>query len=270
MEAVIPTLGVVSIATRDYLQFWKAQAASVDRHTQKANAVSLYLFTDKVQEAEEFSQTLRNVSVKVFQIPSLGWPDATLLRYRIISQAKEALEGEDLLMYLDSDMLVVDLLDLEELRASSARGMALVKHPCFFRHKGLTGLVDYLKHPKVLLGDLLMLVTRGGLGSWETRPSSAAFVQRSNRESYFCGGIWWGTSEIFLKFADDLRKSVDIDLSRDLTAVFHDESHLNMWAVNNPHSAESPEYCFVDSFTWLQTLNPKIKAVEKGIVDRRA
>jgi len=268
MEVVIPTLGIVSIATRNYLRFWKAQAASVDRHTQNANAASLYLFTDKVQEAEEFSQTLRNVRVKVFEIPSLGWPDATLLRYRIISQAKDALEGEDLLMYLDADMLVVDALNVEEVRASSARGMALVRHPGFFRPKGISGIVAYLKHPKVLLGDLLMMVTRGGLGSWETRPSSAAFVQRSNRKSYYCGGIWWGTSEIFLKFADDLTNSVDLDLRRGLTAVFHDESHLNMWAVNNPHSAESPAYCFVDSFPWLQNLNPKIKAVDKGIVDR--
>lgn len=270
MEVVIPTLGIISIATRGYLRFWKDQATSVDRHTLKANSVSLYLFTDKVREAEEFSRSLRNVSVKVFEIPSLGWPDATLLRYRIISQAKEALEGEDLLMYLDADMLVVDLLDVEELRASSARGMALVKHPGFFRPKGLFGIVEYLKRPKVLIGDLLMMAIRGGLGSWETRSSSAAFVRRSNRKSYFCGGIWWGTSEILLKFADDLRKSVEIDIGRGLTAVFHDESHLNMWAVNNPHSAESPEYCFVDSFPWLQTLNPRIKAVDKGKVDREA
>ena len=268
MEVVIPRLGIVSIATRTYLRFWKAQAASIDRHTQIANALCLYLFTDKVQEAEEFSQTLRNVRVKVFEIPSLGWPDATLLRYRIICQAKEALESEDLLMYLDADMLVVDALDVNEMWASSALGMALVRHPGFCRPKGLSGIVTYLKHPKVLLGDLLMMVTRGGLGTWETRPISAAYVQRSNRKSYYCGGIWWGSSEIFLKFAKDLRNSVDIDIGRGLTAVFHDESHLNMWAVNNPHSAESPAYCFVDSFPWLQNLNPKIKAVDKGIVDR--
>jgi hypothetical protein len=270
MEVIIPKLGIVSIATRDYLRFWKAQAASVDRHTQNANAISLYLFTDKVQEAEEFSQTLRNVRVKVFEIPSLGWPDATLLRYRMISQAKEALASQDLLMYLDADMLMADPLDIDEVRASSTRGMALVRHPGFFRPKGLSGIVNYLKRPKLLLGDLLMMVTQGGLGSWETRPSSAAFVRRPNRKRYYCGGIWWGTSEIFLKFADDLRKSVDIDIGRGVTAVFHDESHLNMWAVNNAHSAESPAYCFVDSFAWLQNLSPKIKAVDKGIVDRGA
>lgn len=257
-------LGIVSIATRDYLSYWKSQANSIDRNIKGSASVSLYLFTDKVQEAELFAQSLSNLSTKVFEIPSLGWPDATLLRYRIISKAMEFLKTETVLMYLDADMLVTQPLDVDQVVRIAVEQMVLVRHPGFYRPRGTSALIMYVKHPKLLFADLLMRVMRGGLGSWESRPRSAAFVTRSKRIEYICGGIWWGKTELFLKLASELEDSVDADLSSGVMAVFHDESHLNMWSTKNPHFLESPEYCFAEGYPWLEGMNPKILAVEKG------
>lgn len=264
----LPTLGVISIATGGYLHYWKQQAQSLEQHFQEGDQVTLYLLTDDVKTATAFSTRLKRVNTKILEVKSYGWPDATLLRYELMRDTYSAWKHEDVLLYLDSDMLAVEKLSVREFFEASSRGISLVQHPGFYRPTWISGVWFYLSNPKTLVGDLWLLVSQGGLGFWEKRKESKAFVPRHARRTYYCGGTWWGRRAAFFKLLQELSSNVQEDGVLGMTAVWHDESHLNSWAVRNEHSSELPTYCFAEGFPWLAEIQPKIVAVDKGEINR--
>jgi hypothetical protein len=258
----------ISIATNNYLEYWKTQAKSVDAHADFKSGVKLFLFTDQVAQARSFADELHNVSVQIEEIPSYRWPEATLLRYRIISQSGFHWDSEEVLVYLDADMEVVAQLEPSDFADSCQNGICLVQHPGYYRPEFKTLWLIYLQNPKILLGDLLLSLRQGGLGYWETRKNSKAYVPRSHRREYFCGGIWWGRSQDLLPVIDELARGVEIDLSRGIVAKWHDESHLNAWSARNSHGVQPPAFCFVPEYKWLRAIEPKVVAVDKGPIER--
>jgi hypothetical protein len=103
----------------------------------------------------------------------------------------------------------------------------------------------------------------GGLGSWEQNPDSTAFVDRSERNNYVCGGTWIATREEFINMVQELDTQVAIDESRGVLATWHDESHLNKWASKNSHIILNPEFCYDASYPQLSKIIPVITAVDK-------
>jgi len=104
----------------------------------------------------------------------------------------------------------------------------------------------------------------GGLGSWETKPESLAFVPRQLRKQYVCGGTWMGRGQELLSMIHELAAHTRTDLDAGRVAVWHDESHLNWFAANNATSILGSEYCYAPGFPNLADLSPRIIAVDKG------
>ena len=258
-------LNFVSIATNGYLDYWKDQAQSINHHISPDTMCKLFLYTDQPLDARSFAKELTRVQVKIFTIPSYGWPDASLLRYRLIFSKAATWPRDEIMVYLDADMLAVSSLSYRDFNQKDKRGVTLVRHPGYFRPPGYSIIKFYFSHPKVAFRDLIVSVFGGGLGAWETRPSSTAFVERKLRRGYFCGGIWWGTVSEILSLCESLASRIDLDSSRGVLAIWHDESHLNWWATTNPHQTASPAYCFASEYPALKTLTPKIVAVDKRI-----
>ena len=105
----------------------------------------------------------------------------------------------------------------------------------------------------------------GGLGTWERNELSRAFVPRSLRKNYVCGGAWLGKNSEILNLCKILSSRINEDLGQNIVAVFHDESHLNWYQANNNFSLLSPELCFDPSYPQLSALTPKILAVDKNV-----
>jgi hypothetical protein len=261
-------LGIVSIATNKYLDYWKKQVTSLDTQVNEYSKVTVFLFTDRTSDALEHSKSLNRVRVRVIEIPNYGWPDATLLRYELMSKNFAELSTQDVIVYLDADMRVVAPLNTEIFFNKSKLGITLVRHPGFWRPSGLSRLAFYLANTKVFVSDAIALLSVGGLGSWETNPQSQAFVARKNRRKYFCGGIWWGNREEFRGLVDGLSSQVVRDSRDGIIARWHDESHLNHWATVNKFSENIPNVCFAEGYKWLESIKPLIIAVEKGEVSR--
>ena len=256
-------LNFVSIATNNYLDFWKKQAQSIDDHLTSGTTCTLYLFTDQSSAAQEFAQSLVRVKVKIVSIPSYGWPEATLFRYKLISEHAHFWNPKETLVYLDADMLVVDTLEKKNFAGKDSSGVTLILHPGFFRPSGMARVVFYLRNFEFALRDLFSMIVYGGLGTWETRRRSLAFVRRRFRKEYYCGGIWWGPAGEITQLSQTLDSRIDKDLARGVIAVWHDESHLNWWAQKNDHLSASPEYCHSDQFPALKAIPPKVVAVTK-------
>jgi hypothetical protein len=227
------------------------------------NLVTFHVFTDMVEEVSQFQKKYPNFKVVLHPIPSFGWPEASLYRYKIIGACASKL-SEDILMHLDADMLVVSF-ETSDLDSTNWKGgIALVAHPGFWRPEILQRIKLYTNYPGLLIRDFKMYLKNGGLGSWCTDAKSAAFVVRALRKNYVCGGTWFGTRKSFLRMVSELESSVNLDEGNQLMAKWHDESHLNKWASKNEYALLSPSFCYDPTYPQLKGLKEVIRAVDKS------
>ena len=258
----MPSIGIMSVATNLYLDYWQKMVETADERSTQSDQVTFFVFTDQIEEINTFSKTLQNVRVKAYEVSPYRWPEATLLRYEIFFE-KYSDMNTDVLMHLDADMIFVSS-PWEKIRRLVANDkICLIQHPGFWRSKGLSGLIFYLRHPLTTYKDLRMKITLGGIGAWETRPQSAAFVPREERRQYYCGGTWFGPREIIGEMLEHLSSEVSADKKIGIIAKWHDESHLNKWATENTYNTNSPELCFDETYPQLKRLKPSIIAVRK-------
>lgn len=170
-----------------------------------------------------------------------AWPGPTLHRYRTFLKAREYLGCFDQLFYCDVDMLFISKVG-EEIFSD---GITATLHPGYV----------------------------GTCGTPERRPESLAAIPVLARNAYFCGGFNGGSAQRFLGMAMELAWAVDKDEARGITAVWHDESHLNQYLYHNPPALVlDPSYCYPDvpgdyyRNKWRAaglTVTPKILALTK-------
>ena len=257
----------MTVATNIYLEYWKKMVLSADVISTPEDKVTFFVFTDNVESVKDFKSRLANVEVCEFEIPPYRWPDATLLRYQVFSSHFKYLKT-DILMHLDADMIFQDTpwaRITDKLQESS---ICLVEHPGFWRPNGIDRFTLYVFHPRILFSDIRIKIKNGGVGSWETNFNSKAFIERKRRLKYYCGGIWFGKRKDIGELNKTLSDWVDSDLRLNLTATYHDESHLNRWATINNHGIDLPEMCFVENYPQIKRLKPIIMAVIKTELTR--
>lgn len=258
-----PSIGVMTVATNRYIEYWAEMAVSADRHLFAGHRLVLHVFTDQAERAREVASTLKRTRVDIVEIAPLLWPDATLLRYEIFDAHRNAL-AEEVLVHLDADMVVARDTGPELTPNTWRGGIALVQHPGYRRPALPARLTMYARHPRIAAEDLLLASSYGGLGSWERDPRSRAFVVRRDRRRYVCGGAWMGRREALLPLIHELATRTRADLDEDRIAVWHDESHLNWFASRNNVTILGSEYCYAPGFRTLADLDPIIIAVDKG------
>jgi hypothetical protein len=174
-----------------------------------------------------------------------------------------------IVMHLDADMLFVGEIDFAKLEGSLGhKGVSLVKHPGYFRPTGTEKLMFYIKRPKYFVKDLKTYLRFGGLGTWERNKESKAFVPRSKRKDYVCGGTWLGRREEIVTLCKELSTRISEDFAHEIVAVFHDESHLNWYQAKNQFHLLNPELCFDPSYPQLRDLAPMIQAVDKNAQEK--
>ena len=200
-------VGLLLIATGKYNKFVSPLVASAQKHFLKDHQITYYIFTDDPEILDNNPPHLTSL-YKSHQ----PWPFPTLFRYKEFSKHKEILSKEDYLFYCDVDMLFVG--DIEDQILGSR--VATI-HPGF----------------------------SGGRGTPETRPESTACISPDEKLIYFAGGFNGGSSEEFLKMSEVIDKNIDMDLENDLIALWHDESHLNRYLIDNqPTKILSPSFCY--------------------------
>jgi histo-blood group ABO system transferase len=81
-------------------------------------------------------------------------------------------------------------------------------------------------------------------------PRSLACVPPDEKTvTYYAGGFNGGKSEVFMKMADIIAKRVDEDLKKNVVALWHDESHMNRYLIDNPPTLDlDPTYCYAEEF----------------------
>jgi histo-blood group ABO system transferase len=218
-------IGFLIIATGKYGCFVPPLISSARKHFLKNHKVTYYIFTDD----DSILSSTDEDTCPIFK-SHLPWPHATLSRYETFYNSAKLLNKEDYLFYCDADMRFVSAVGDEILGDTVA-----TIHPGFL----------------------------GKRGTPETRKESLAFVAPQEEMTYFAGGFNGGTSENFLEMSKSIAKNIDVDMENNIIAIWHDESHMNRYFIDNsPTKVLSPSYCYPES--WHLPFEKKLLALDKN------
>lgn len=155
--------------------------------------------------------TPRKNVVFVYQ-PKLGWPFDTMNRFQAYYNARQLLSEQDYIFACDADMLFAGTVGDEILGERVA-----TRHPFFMDRRG----------------------------TYETNPISTAYVSDKEGQFYFCGGFYGGSRDEFFKLTKKNMDNIKKDLLKGFIAIWHDESHLNRYFIDNkPTLILPPSYCY--------------------------
>jgi hypothetical protein len=256
-------LTIFSVATDRYLGFWLELLNTAEQFIDKGVDVQWILFTNRENEIPRTVVERLGANLVRVRFESAPWPMPTLLRYELLAKVADKVEGE-IVMHLDADMLFASSMSKNNLKElTDDDKITLIRHPGFFRPSHFSKVKFYIKHPRYVLSDLKSFVLNGGIGSWEKNNASLSFVPRNKRKVYVCGAIWLGKKELIIDLCRLLSERINKDLSNNVIAKFHDESHLNWFAANSNVKLLSPSYCYEESYPQLKHLAPMIIAVDK-------
>ncbi len=216
-------IGLLIIATNEYIKFLQTLITSADKYFCKNNEVEYFIFSDRNSEVN----TLRKINF--IEIKHQQWPWITLNRYKTFYDNSNSLLNMDYLYYCDVDMIMVDEIDESIISERVA-----TQHPGFY----------------------------GQRGTPENNPLSLAYVSLEEKMQYFAGGFNGGSSKEFLKMSKILSRNIEEDYKKNIIAVWHDESHMNRYFIDNPPTKIlSPSYCFGEGMDIPFT--PKIISIDK-------
>ena len=82
--------------------------------------------------------------------------------------------------------------------------------------------------------------------SYERREESTACCEkREEADTYYAGGFIGGKSSCFIKMSEVIKENIDRDFKAGIIALWHDESHLNRYFIDNPPDITlNDTYCF--------------------------
>jgi histo-blood group ABO system transferase len=163
--------------------------------------------------------------------PRLGWPLDTLKRVYAYDAYKKELESCDYLFACDADMLFIAPVGDEILGYRVA-----TQHPGY----------------------------AGRRGTYDENKESTAYVAPHEGIVYFAGGFYGGARNEFFRINRTLIEHIEKDFTKNYIALWHDESHLNRYFIDNKPTKILPLfYCFPEEW------QPKLLALDKNHKEMR-
>jgi hypothetical protein len=221
-------IGILYICTGKYSIFWEDFFTSSEKFFLPGLEKTYFVFTDASDLIYSDKQ-----NVKIIYTEKKGWPYDTLMRYHDFVSVKAQLEKCDYLFFFNANALFVDIINKEEfLPDDHPSGIVGVLHPGYFN-------VPPKKFPYE-----------------KEQRKSTAFIKRGEGKHYYAGGINGGKTNSFLQLSETLQNNIQKDLDNNLIAVWHDESHINRYFLDNPPKTLSPSYVYPED--WQIPFQPKI------------
>lgn len=219
---------ILTIATNKYIQFVEKLYNDIAEKFIPDSEINCLLFTDHEVETSD--------NVRVHYIDHEPWPMPTLKRYNYFLKEKEFILEHDYCFYFDADMRIDNPVGNEVL-----------------------GDLVATQHPYQSFYDIDTM-------SYERRPESLAYVPFGEGKNYYAGGFNGGKTSRFLEMSEQISKNVNKDLENNVIALWHDESHMNRYLIDNPPTLSlTPSYCYAEEFYGTDyPYEPKIIALKKN------
>lgn len=203
-------IAVLYICTGKYSVFWDEFYKSSEEKLLTNHHKTYFVFTD--------SEGIRNSeNVKVNYQKKLGWPYDTLKRFEIFTSVIDELDEFDFIFFFNANAKVYSKIDEEILPINE--GLVGVQHPCHW---------NSTNHNFI----------------YERNPQSLAYIEPGKGENYFMGSFNGGKAADFSKLIKTLSKRIIIDEENGIIAIWHDESHLNRYFLDNEVKVLPPSYAY--------------------------
>jgi len=229
------TIGIFYICTGRYNIFWEGFFESSEKFFLAKSGYDkhYFVFTDASTLPYEDNHRVR----KIYQ-EQLEWPHITLSRFKIFQKALPELSNVHYIYFFNANMVFVNHVGTEIL-PEMRQEYTFLLHPYFIDKP----VEEY---------------------PYERNPRSLAYIPKEIGKYYFQGALNGGIAKSYLNMVNELRRRVDEDMTNDVMAVWHDESHLNKYAVE--HEAEikplSPAYGYPEG--WNLPFDKRIISLDKG------
>jgi len=221
---------LVFVATHKYIKYLEPVIISVRENFLVDHNLSFLVFSN---HKIKLGSTVRSSYIQ-----HKPFPEPTLKRYHYIKSESSYLKEFDYIFYLDVDMRVVDSVGDEILG-----DMTATIHPGFYNKPNTQFF-------------------------YERDRRSTAYIPQGEGVAYYAGGFLGGRPEPFLKMARVISKNIDKDSKKRIVAVWHDESHLNRYLLDNPPTLIlPPDYCNPEAF--YVPFKKKIIALNKNHEEMR-
>ena len=202
-------IGLIHIATSNYKLFTEKFVSSSIYGFEPELQKIFYIFTDDVGFAECILKKY-NCNGRVIFIGHEQWPLITLNRFQYIESIEGYCQEDEIthIFFVNSNAISIDARPVESIESKN-KPLCFVAHPGFLIHKSLA--------------------------TFERRVESTAGLPDivAENEDYVQGFFYGGRLAEFMGLIKKLKTSVDIDKANGITAIWHDESHLNYEYVKN-------------------------------------
>lgn len=225
------TLTICTIATRKYIGYLSELLTDLENHLENADQIDLVILTDglNMQKARLLGEKCR-LSVQIFEIEDMAWPEITLFRYDILKRYSQHLSG-NYVMWIDADMRLLKNWDFLKT-FQRKKGIWFALHPGFRnslnRYK-LFPMQDLKLQLSIILKNFM--VGQFAYGTWEGRKNNLAYVPPAFRRHYFHGAIWAGSRNEILQMLSLLSIKASESYRNQSIPIWHDESLLNWYAA---------------------------------------
>lgn len=229
-------IGILYICTGKYEIFWKDFYLSAERYfmTHDLCTREYYVFTDSpLLYGEQENKHIHRIEQE-----NLGWPDNTLKRFHIFLKIKQQLEQEtDFLFFCNANLLFKSPIGSEILPQTESNGLVGTLHPGFYNssNKEFT---------------------------YERRLNSTAYIPEGTGQHYYAGGFSGGRTKEYLQLCETIKSWVDTDESNNIVAIWHDESQINKYFLNNPPLTLPPSYLYPEG--WSIPFEEKVMIRDKS------
>ncbi len=231
-------IGILYICTGRYDIFWKDFYLSSERYFFSGNTDVIrhyYVFTDS---KSLFGEEENGYIHRIYQ-ENLGWPDNTLKRFHMFLRIKDRLmEETDYLFFCNANLLFQKPVGKEILPQDNGNGLVGTIHPGFFNKNN----EDF---------------------TYERNSLSTAYIPGGAGNIYYAGGFSGGRTLEYIRLCENIKNNIDIDESNDYVAIWHDESHINRYFLDNPPMALSPSYLYPEG--WKLPFEKKILIRDKKL-----
>jgi hypothetical protein len=230
-------LAVIFVGTGEYLNFLPSWYDACERYLIPNEEKQYFIFTDgELQEVPD--------NIILYHQEHLSWPYITLLRWQIVSRAKDIFSNFDYVLFLDADTLIVKQIEVDEIFTD--KKYIGVHHPCHF-----LGMPPHNSFP----------------GAFETDKRSVASVTKDDDTSiYFQGCVWGGKVPYVIEMIEELQRRTQLDLNNDIIAQWHDESHMNKFFIERRDDVHTlpPSFAFPEDFKQYCNFEEKIVHISKN------
>jgi len=228
------SIAILYIATGKYTIFWKEFYESSEKYFLNNNQYekNYFVFTDADSIEYENNPRIH----KIYQ-ESIAWPYITLDRFSIFQKVRHELENMDYIYFFNANMLFVQPIT-DEILPTTETPLVLVKHPGYFNKKR-------------------------SKFTYDSNKNSLAYILPNEGLYYFMGGLNGGKKVEYLALIDELKRRIDIDKINKVMALWHDESHLNRYAIDQSNAIKILDASYGYPEGWKLPFKPKIMIRDK-------